>query len=98
MIFNCEICPKEKNFRDKHDYERHLKSKKHIKNKRVNTHMNVEAYQQEQEDNRTKMMQAATRCQHTMLKPKAKASQKRSSHVDWENYLEHPQTESITIG
>jgi general secretion pathway protein D len=44
----------------KHRREKKKTTKKHIKNKRVNTHMNVEAYQQEQEDNRTKMMQAAT--------------------------------------
>jgi general secretion pathway protein D len=44
----------------KHRREKKKTTKKHIKNKRVNTHMNVEAYQQEQEDNRAKMMQAAT--------------------------------------
>jgi general secretion pathway protein D len=34
--------------------------KKHIVNKRVKTHMNVEAYQQEQDNNHDKMMQATT--------------------------------------
>ena len=42
---------------------------KHAVNKRLKTHMNVEAYQQQQEDQSTAMMQAASQLQHTTGMP-----------------------------
>jgi general secretion pathway protein D len=48
--------------------------------RRVNTHMNVEAYQQEQEDNRTKMMRATTASTTTGL-PSAFAKAIEDKHM-----------------
>jgi general secretion pathway protein D len=60
LILATTACVTEAGRKNKRQRRNKKSADKHIVNKQVNTHMNIDAYQQEQQNSRDKLMQAAT--------------------------------------